>query len=225
MRIFDYARFAEPFRHELRENAERLAAESGLKIDHIRKKNFRQESHIRKVLAERGDQPGLVWIFSAMEPCATFKPWYNKETGKTYLVPDDSKCLHYYFYFIDEELGLCYVRVPTWLPCRLQIYFNGHNWLAGQLKKRKIEYTMLDNAFGHIQDWSRAQRIADGGEPKRIHWKLDEFAKRFCPIFRHFGVAYHGVWINANTPLTWCSGGKRISRPFTETSPARPSTP
>ena len=123
---------------------------------------------------------------------ATFKPWYNKETGKTYLVPDDGKCLHYYFYFIDEELGLCYVRVPTWLPCRLQIYFNGHNWLAGQLKKRKIEYTMLDNAFGHIQDWSRAQRIADGWEPKRIHWKLDEFAKRFCPIFRHFGVAYHG---------------------------------
>ena len=60
MRIFDYARFAEPFRNELRENAERWAAESGLKIDHIRKENFRKESHIRKVLAERGDQPGLV---------------------------------------------------------------------------------------------------------------------------------------------------------------------
>jgi hypothetical protein len=29
--------------------------------------------------------------------------------------------LHYYFYFVDEELGFCHVRVPTWLPCRLQI--------------------------------------------------------------------------------------------------------
>ena len=29
VRIFDYPRFAEPFRNELRENAERLAAESG----------------------------------------------------------------------------------------------------------------------------------------------------------------------------------------------------
>ena len=175
VRIFDYARFAEPFRHELRENAERLAAESGLKIDHIRKKNFRQESHIRKVLAERGDQSGLVWIFSAMEPCATFKPWYNKETGKTYLVPDDGKCLHYYFYFIDEELGLCYVRVPTWLPCRLQIYFNGHNWLAGQLKKRKIEYTMLDNAFGHI-------RTGRGRSGSPMDGKVDPIVKTiFCP--------------------------------------------
>ena len=191
VRIFDYPRFAEPFRNELRENAERLAAESGLKIDHIRKKDFRKEAHSQKVLAKRGGQPGLVWIFSAMEPCATYKPWHNKETGKTYLVPDDGKCLHYYFYFIDEQLGLGYVRVPTWLPCRLQIYFNGHNWLAAPLKKRKMEYTLLDNAFLDIQDWAQAQRIADGWEPKRVHWKLDEWAKRFCPVLRHFGVAYH----------------------------------
>ncbi len=58
---------------------------------------------------------------AAMEPCSTCKPWHNKQTGKTYLVPDDRKCLHYYFYFVDEELGPCHVRVPTWLPCRMQI--------------------------------------------------------------------------------------------------------
>ena len=29
------------------------------------------------------------------------------------------KCLHYYFYFIDPQLGLCYLRVPTWCPFRL----------------------------------------------------------------------------------------------------------
>jgi hypothetical protein len=37
----------------------------------------------------------------------------NKNTGQTYLLPDDGKCLRYYFYFIDEDLGLGYVRVPT----------------------------------------------------------------------------------------------------------------
>jgi len=26
---------------------------------------------------------------------------------------------------------------------------------------------------------------------QRIHRKLDEFAQRFCPIFRHFGVQYN----------------------------------
>jgi hypothetical protein len=41
-----------------------------------------------------------------MEPCSTYTPWHNKQTGKTYLRPDDGKCLHYYFSFIDEALGL-----------------------------------------------------------------------------------------------------------------------
>jgi hypothetical protein len=126
---------------------------------------------------------GLVVIFSAMEPCATYQAWHNKETGKTYLRPDDGKCMHYYFYCIDDELGLSYVRVPTWLPCRLQIYFNGHNWLAGQLRKRNLDYRLLDNAFVEIGDWGQAQAIADGWQAKRIHQKLDEFANRFCPIF------------------------------------------
>jgi hypothetical protein len=191
VRIFDYPRFAEPFRNRLRENAEKLAADNGIEIEHIRKKNFRKEDRVKEVLAQRGEQPGLVCIFSAMEPCATYKPWHDKETGKTYLKPDDGKCLHYYFYFLDEELGLAYVRVPTWLPCRLQVYFNGHNWLAAQLRKRGIDHRLLDNAFVEIADWAQAQRISDGWQAKRIHWKLDELAKRFCPIYRDFGVAYH----------------------------------
>ena len=170
---------------------QKLAADHGIEIEHIRKKNFRKEDRIRKIIDERGKQPGLVGIFSAMEPCATFKPWHNKQSGKTYLIPDQSKCLHYYFYFIDEELGLCYVRVPTWLPCRLQVYFNGHNWLALQLKRRPIPHRMLDNAFTHIGDWSRAQEIADSLEARRIHERLDRFARQYCPIIEHFGLVYH----------------------------------
>ena len=191
IRIFDYSRFAEPFRDRLRENAEKLAADNGIQMEHIRKRNFRKEARVQQVLAQRGEQPGLVCILSAMEPCATYKPWHDKETHETYLKPEDGKCLHYYFYFLDEELGLTYVRVPTWLPCRLQVYFNGHNWLAAQLKKRAIGYRMLDNAFVEIDDWAQAQRIADGWQAKRIHWKLDELAQRCCPIFRDFGIAYH----------------------------------
>jgi hypothetical protein len=51
-----------------------------------------------------------VAILSAMERCATYKPWYDKKTGETYLKPDESRCQHYYCYFIDEELGLCGAR-------------------------------------------------------------------------------------------------------------------
>lgn len=191
IRIFDYPKFAEPFRHQLRDNAERLAADNGIEIEFLRKRNVRKEDRVKQILARRGDRPGLVCILSAMEPCSTYKPWHNKSTGKTYLLPADGKCLHYYFYFLDEELGLGYVRVPTWLPCRLQVYFNGHHWLAAVLRKRGIAFTMLDNAFVEISDWRRAQQIANGLAIKRLHHRLDELAGRFCPIHRAFGVAYH----------------------------------
>src|SRR5215471_10190956 len=125
------------------------------------------------------DHPGLVCILSAMEPCSTYKPWHNKQTGKTYLRPDEGKCLHYYFYFIDQALGLGYVRVPTWLPCRLQVYFNGHSWLANLLRQRNIGFRLIDNAFVEIADWQRAQHIADGLQIKRLHRRLDEMAHRF----------------------------------------------
>ncbi|MFL6452122.1 MAG: hypothetical protein ACJ746_31315, partial [Bryobacteraceae bacterium] len=86
---------------------------------------------------------------------------------------------------------LCHVRVPTWLPCRLQIYFNGHNWLAGQLNKCGIAYQMTDNAFTHIADWQRAQRLSNGWETKRIHTRLNDLARQCCPIYKDCASGYH----------------------------------
>ena len=51
--------------------------------------------------------------------------------------------------------------------------------------------THLDNAFVHISDWTRAQRIADELDAKQLHHRLDAFARRFCPIHRSFGADYH----------------------------------
>jgi hypothetical protein len=47
----------------------------------------------------------------------------------------------------------------TWAPFRLQFYCNGHSWLAGKLITNGIDYTMADNAFIRIDDWSRAQAL------------------------------------------------------------------
>jgi hypothetical protein len=191
IRIFDYPHFAEPFRDELRATAERMAAEHGLKIEFVRDHELRKDEFIRELIQKRGEKPGLVAILSAMERCATYKPWYDKKTGATYLKPGEGRCLHYYFYFIDEELGLCYVRVPTWCPFRLQIYFNGHYWLAAQLRRHGVALTIIDNAFVEIEDWDKAQKIADSLRVKKIHQLLDRFARRYCPVIRHFELTYH----------------------------------
>jgi hypothetical protein len=55
IRIFDYARFAEPLRAQIRANAEALAEANGVKIEFIRKKDFRKGNHIQKILKEAHD--------------------------------------------------------------------------------------------------------------------------------------------------------------------------
>lgn len=191
IRIFDYAQFAEPLRERIRENAEELAEANGVKIEFLRKKNFRKENRIQQILRERGDHPGLVHIFGAMEACFSYRPWHDKATGKTYLKPDGGKCMNYYFYFMDEQLGLCYLRVPSWCPFRLQFYFNGHAWLANQLQERGIAYKMLDNAFVQITDYALANQLANELNIEHLHRHLDQLARQYCPVVTDLKLSYH----------------------------------
>lgn len=188
IRIFDYAQFAEPLRDEIRANAEALAAEAGLTIEFIRRKDFRKEDRIARILKTRGTQPGLVHVFSAMEPCGAYQPWHDKQTHHTFLKYTDGKCLHYYFYFMDADLGLCYLRVPTWCPFRLQFYTNGHAWLAAQLTQRGIAFEMRDNAFVHIADYTTANELAAQLDVTQLHARLDAFAQRYCPFLQRLNL-------------------------------------
>ncbi|TAK29798.1 MAG: hypothetical protein EPO21_20685 [Chloroflexota bacterium] len=118
-----------------------------------------------------------------MEPCAAFTPWHNEATGRTLFRYKDGKCPQYYFYFVDDAFGLCYLWVPTWVRFRLQVYCNGHNWLARQ----------LDNAFADVADLERARTMAEPFPVEILHRALDARTVQYCPVLRHFGVAY--LWI------------------------------
>lgn len=192
IKIFDYPRFAESLRDNIRANAQHIAETNGIEIEFIRKINsFRKEARIKEILKTRGCHTGIVHIFSAMEACTSYKPWHDKKTQKTFLKYDSGKCLHYYFYFIDAELGLCYLRVPTWCPFRLQFYFNGHNWLASRLKKAGIPYVLEENAFLSLSGFASAQRYSDTIKVRNLHNALDRFAQMYCPVFKEHGISYH----------------------------------
>ena len=191
VRIFDYPQFASTLRDRVRERAVAVAAEAGVAIEHIAKSHVRKEAVVAKVLEARGDYPGLVHVISAMEACNAYQPWHDKQTHKTYLKPDSGKCLHYYFYFMDAELGLVYLRVPTWAPFRLQFYCNGHSWLARRMTAEGIGFAAADNAFVRIDDWPRAQALADDLSPDRLHQTLDRYAALCCPVLEAFGQSYH----------------------------------
>jgi hypothetical protein len=79
IRIFDFIEFVKPLTDRIKANAEELALANGLKIDYVRKKNFRKENRVKAVLEERGTHPGLVWIFSALDPSTAYQPWHDKD--------------------------------------------------------------------------------------------------------------------------------------------------
>lgn len=192
IRIFDYPQFAQPLRDMIRANAQQVAKENGLEIEFIRKQaDFRKEDPVQQIIQERGSQPGLVHIFSAMEQCPSYQPWHDKESHHTYLIPKTGKCLHYYFYFIDPELGLCHLRVPSWVPFRLQFYCNGHNWLASELKEKEIAFELVDNAFVQLADFELANELVEQLDIEQLQHKLDSWAHQYCPVVGHLKLQYH----------------------------------
>ena len=59
-------------------------------------------------------------------------------------------------------LGLCYLRVPTWCPFRLQFYCNGHGWLARKLAAAGIAFTAEAKGLRRNYWWGAAYDAFDG---------------------------------------------------------------
>jgi len=189
VKIFDYTKFAEPLREQIRLNAEQLAVKNNLAIEFIRSSKARKEDIVKKHFD--GKKTGLIYIVSAMEACPSYIPWHDKVSHKTFLKGTQGKCLHYYFYFNDPDIGFGYVRVPTWSPFQLQVYFNGHGLLANELTKKGIDFTLLDNAFDYIADFKKAQEISDILDVTKLLKKLTWFSNLYCPVYKDFGQSYH----------------------------------
>jgi len=123
----DLARFAEPITRQVRDHIIGLARRHQVEIEMVMRKNFRQEDRIAAILQERGTRPGLVHVFAVKETATVFDTRHARSDGYAQVITRRGCCIHYYLYWMHERLGLIHVRVPTWLPLRLQVYFNGHN--------------------------------------------------------------------------------------------------
>jgi len=191
-RCFDFHNVFKPVTDAIIANAADIAASNGLEIEYINKVSaFRKDDKIADILESRGHHDGLVKIYSQLETCNTYRPWTDKATGKTNFKPDTTKRLHYYFYFIDRLLGLCFVKVPTVAPFICTVYYNGHGWLEKKLQKEGIPYQRIENAFTTIGNYKRAQELSDKMRVEDIHQALDIFMNRYCPLPKEWGMRWN----------------------------------
>ena len=190
-KIFDFANIFKPMTEALKSNLEKMATENNIKIEYVRKVGaFRKDDKISEILKNRGNQVGLVHIFSQQEMVNTYDPWYDKEKNRAYFNFATTKRLVYYVYFIDKYLGLCYIKIPSVAPFALGFYFNGHGLLASKLNNAGIDFVKQDNAFISIADYEKAQELSDNIAVEEIHRLLDSIAKRFVPFPAEWDIRY-----------------------------------
>jgi hypothetical protein len=104
--------------------------------------------------------------------------------GAAFIQSARRKCLILYYYFMDRDFGLIHVRLQTWFPLQLQVYVNGHEWLARKLAQHGVRYTKHDNAFLWIEDFARAQRFADRFVSLPWVARLDRYARQVNPLLQ-----------------------------------------
>jgi hypothetical protein len=189
--MFEIGRFAEPLTDALRKRAEALARENEVAIEFVRDWRVKKEELAQARLRERGERVGLVCIVSAIENCQTIKPRRGGGPKKApWLKLTGGRCLHYYFYFYDEDLGLIHLRVPTWLPMRLQFHLNGHAWLARRLRQAGETCTLEDNAIVECSDWANAAKLSSEPPLQWLEQRLQRYVGLCCPHAARFGGYY-----------------------------------
>jgi hypothetical protein len=152
-------------------------------VRYLRSSNVRKDELARQILRESPVSEGLVCVLTSLEPCRTFRVRGNRQTKQLELRCEQTKCLHVYKYWIDSQFGFMGARLQTWLPCEVQVWVNGREWLARKLDRRGIPYRRRDNCFPWIEDFPAAQRLFD--QMQRTRWirSLDRILRRLCPAY------------------------------------------
>jgi len=177
----DFIPMLEKLSHTLVSHAKALAEAAGRPYEY-RQGKFRKESFIQNMIRRDAVREGLVAVLCCQETCRTVT--LRHAAGRPQLVFAYRPQRVLYYYSIDPEFGLMYVRVQTWFPYTIQVYVNGHDWLAQQMTKRRIGFCQQDNAFTQLDSPKRAQRLAD--RFCRLPWirQLARWAREFNPVLR-----------------------------------------
>lgn len=176
----------------IKEHAQKIADKENRPFIYING-HKRKEEEARKIADKDGVKRGLVCVFSVLEPCRSFKMVYGE--GRPQLESAKRKCLFYYFYYMDKELGLIHVRLQSWAPFTMQVYLNGHEWLAKKLDQHGVKYVKEDNAFLWISDIKRAQKFADQIAGKKWPRMLDSLSKRINPLMGNLLGDMNYYWV------------------------------
>ena len=187
MRRSDFVKMLEKHSQTLVTHAQTVAEQAGRPYWYQQGK-FSKERFIQEIIRQDGISDGLVAVLCTQETCRTVKVVHGKQRPRLIFAKRPQRVL--YYYQIDPAFGLMHVRIETWFPYTIQVYVNGHDWLARQMFRRKLGFVQHDNAFTQLDDPVAAQRLAD--RFAGLGW-VRELSKRARDVNPHIRA---GGWLS-----------------------------
>lgn len=182
--IKDFGTFAQKLSAQVRAATYQLAESCRRPLEYL-SSNQRSKEQIAKQIAQRDKvESGLIVILSAIEPCQSFSVRGQRQTKEIHLVLEMRKCLFFYHYFFHPIFGFMHARVQSWFPFTIDFCLNGREWLARQMDRAGIGYRRRENCFVAIDEWQRAQHLAE--RQLQTDWpkKLTAILDRVHPLHR-----------------------------------------
>ena len=182
VKLKDFKDFAEKQTEILCDHIDNYIKDNNVNLQYLKQANTNKDELARAEWEKNPNKYGLVAAFSAVELCRTMTVVPNHETKKLEIISKNTKCKHYYFYFNDKEFGWMFLKIQTWFPYNVQIYINGHEYLRKRLEKNNIKYEMFNNSFSFLEDFDRAQKLADGILNEKLSDSFDGIIEKINPI-------------------------------------------
>jgi hypothetical protein len=195
IRHTDFADHAQRLTQSLRRRTEDAAQADGVPLRHLDSPNLDKEAIARELAQQHGRHTGRLALLTCVESCSTYRPRKNAE-GLLEIRKEPGKCLHYYHYYHDDQVGFGYVRVESWFPFTIHIGLNGRTWLYQQLRRHQVPFRHRDNLLVAVADWSKAQALLDA--QRQTDWPalLDRLTIPVQPLWPYLRDV-------ARTPYYW----------------------
>jgi hypothetical protein len=151
-----------------------------------------KEAVARQHLARFDADEGVVMIGVAQEKVSGFRV-FQKGPRRRHRTPPGGKapCFafyrgdvfvnQYYFYILDHDFGLSFIKFSSYVPFGVRVWLNGHEWAKHQLERQHVTFESLDNGFLSCAKPDKLQIVCDQLGPEHI----DNFFRKWLRRLPH----------------------------------------
>lgn len=206
----DFPAHAETLTHTFR--TQTLQQRGDVPLQYLDTPDVDKEAIALELARRNGRSQGRLALLTCLESGLTYRLRKNQD-GLVEPRKEKTRCLHYYHYFLHEQLGLGYVRIQSWFPFSVRIGLNGRRWLAQQLRNRQVGFQQRDNLISQVDDSELAQRLLD--EQQHVNWP---------ELLRDLVRPLHPLWDylhdQVRTPFYWMTEQSEWATDYIFRSPA-----